>query len=99
MVTSIRFTAWLGIGLNLVAIFYGNTTLVLIGQFIAAISGALWAVFIQNKLSIDIVISTLLGFIACITQEPFWLYSSMLVRSISYQLVFERTVRMRREKI
>lgn len=90
----IRLSGWLGIIINAGAIATTDTYLFLVGQVIAAISAALWSCYLQKKrVTLDLVLSLVLTVAAAITKEPFFMYSAMLVRSISYQFVFERVVK------
>ncbi len=94
---TIRLVGWSGIVLNAIAIGTRNTYLFLIGQIVATTSAFLWARWIQKSITWDLVLSLALTTIAAICREPFIMYAAMLVRSISYQLVFERMVRERRD--
>jgi hypothetical protein len=92
LIWSIRWTGWLGFSISLVSILTANLQLFLIAQIVAGVSSFLWSLFIQKKVTLDLIICLILTVIASVTKEPFMLYSSMLVRSFSYQLQFERVV-------
>ena len=95
MVFLIRWVGWLGILVNLYAIVNQQMYIFLVGQLISAIAAFMWAIWLQNKLTIDLILAVLLTVIAVITKNTFVMYSSMLMRSFSYQLQFERMVKQR----
>lgn len=98
MVNLIRVTGWGGFTINILAILTHNIALVLVGQLVAAVSAFLWQRYLQNKVTPDIIVSLGLTVVAALTGEQFWLYSAMLARSFSYQLVFENVVKQRQAK-
>lgn len=91
----IRVTGWIGIAIGLIAIVNKNIELFLIWQLVGNISAFLWTNYLQRKISWDTVLSLVIAVVAVITKEPFILYTSILVRSISYQFVAEKVFKMR----
>ena len=98
MIFLIRWVGWVGIVVNLYAIVTQQMYVFLVGQLISAIAAFLWAMWLQNKLTIDLVLALLLTVVAVITKNTFVMYASMLVRSLSYQFQFERMVKSRNNK-
>jgi hypothetical protein len=95
MVKTIRYTGWLGISINAFAISTQINSVLLIGQVVSAFTGFVWCLYLQNKLTPDIILSFLLTVIAALMQNTFVLFAAMLVRSVNYQLMFERVVKQR----
>lgn len=95
MVNLIRLTGISGVIINFVAIITQNIELILIGQLIASISSFLWCRWMQQRVSIDICLSLMLTFVSAITKNQYALYAAMLVRSVSYQFMFERILKQR----
>lgn len=93
----IRLTGWSGIVIGLIAVLTKNIELFLIWQLIANICGFLWSNYLQGKPSWDTTVSLIITVIAVFTKDPFFVYSSMLIRAISYQFVFEKIVKQRKE--
>ena len=95
MVNLIRITGISGVMINFIAIITSNLDWVLYGQLIASISSFLWCQWMQKKLSVDIILSLTFTIFSVLTKNQYFLFSAMLVRSISYQLMFERILKQR----
>lgn len=91
----IRLFGWAGVFIGLVAIARKDIQLFLVWQLIANISGFLWNNYLQKKVSWDTTISLVVTIFAVITKDQFAIYAAMLVRSVSYQLIFEQVVKQR----
>jgi hypothetical protein len=92
----IRWCGISGIVINFVAIISQNIDLFLVGQLIASISSFLWCVWLQSKVTMDVIISLTLTMLSIVTKNEYFLYSAMLSRSVSYQFMFERMIKDRK---
>lgn len=95
METFIRWWGWGGIILNAYAIYSRSVDLFILGQLTSSITSFFWSIWLQKKITADLIIS--LGFTALsvYSRDSFMIYAAMLSRSISYQLQFERIVKDR----
>jgi hypothetical protein len=91
----IRLFGWSGVAIGCVAIARKDIQLFLLWQLVANISGFCWNNYLQKKMSWDTLASLTVTIVAVITKDQFAAYAAMLVRSVSYQLVFEQVVRQR----
>ena len=92
----IRLSGWSGVVIGIVAIIKRDIQLFLIWQLVSNISGFVWNNYLQKKVSWDTVTSLVVTVFAVITKDPFVVYTAMLVRSVSYQLIFEKVVKQRK---
>ena len=92
----IRLSGWSGVVIGIIAIIKRDIQLFLIWQLIANISGFVWNNYLQKKVSWDTVTSLVVTVFAVITKDQFAVYTAMLVRSVSYQLIFEKVVKQRK---
>ena len=91
MINTIRALGWGGITLTAISLLIGDTHLYLISQVIASLSAFTWTMYLQNRrITPDLVISLVLSVVAAITHDPKWMYTAMLIRSVSYAMVAER---------
>jgi hypothetical protein len=90
-------TGWLGVAIGTAAIITKQPGLFLVWQLVANISGFAYSIYLQKKVSFDTVLSLLFTILASITQDVNLAYAAMLIRSISYQLVFNRQVQAKHE--
>lgn len=93
LILAIRMTGWFGVALNVIAISVQQQNLFVYGQAVAVLSSYLWLVFMQGKSTWDLKLSLFVTVLA-IPLHSIWLtYAAMLIRSISYQFVFERKIK------
>lgn len=91
----IRLFGWSGAIIGTIAIVKKDIQLFLIWQLVANISSFSWNNYLQKKVSWDTIVSLLVTALAVATKNEFTAFAAMLVRSISYQLIFERVVKER----
>jgi hypothetical protein len=87
---SIKILGWIGIIIGIIAIYKRDIYLFLIWQLAASIFGFFQTVYLQKKYTYDVILSLVITTIAVFSKDQFTLYASMLIRSISYQLIFHR---------
>lgn len=83
-------TGWAGFIIGIFAVLFKNPDLFIFWQVIANLSGFAYSIFLQKKLSADVFLSLIATILAAITKDVNLAYSAMLIRSLSYQLIFER---------
>ena len=91
----IRFFGWTGFAIGVLAVFKRDIQLFLIWQLVSNISGFLWNNYLQKRVSWDTVLSLGVTVLAVLTKDQYVSYAAMLIRSFSYQLIFEKVVRQR----
>ncbi len=90
LINFIRVTGWTGFIIGAFAVLFKSPDLFIFWQVVANLSGFAYNSFLQNKLSADVVLSLIVTILAAITKDVNLAYSAMLIRSLSYQLIFER---------
>lgn len=91
----VRWSGRAGIVVSAVAIITQDMRLFILSQFVATLSSYVWLYYLQGRLTWDLHASLALNFLALCSGSIWATYSAMLVRSISYQFVFERVVKSR----
>lgn len=79
---------WTGVIITALAIVTKNTQWFIYSQLIGAISALLYDRFLIRRFSISSLIAFSIGVLAAIVSSEWILYSSILARTINYQLVF-----------
>jgi hypothetical protein len=94
LIKFISVSGWIGVLLGTIAVITKQPAGFLAWQLVANISGFAYSIFLQRRVSPDTILSLLFTVFASVTQDVNIAYAAMLVRSISYQLVFNRQVQM-----